>query len=121
MEERIFFDQGEVRVTSARFIVKGQTYAMNGVTSVKQIVRYPSRSGPAVLGLIGLMLAITGIAPVFGLILIAIAIFWGIKQKADWIVVLSSASGETQALTSQDRHYIDGVINALNESIVHRG
>ena len=121
MEETVFFDQGEVRVTNARFIVRGQTYAMNGVTSVKQIVRHPSRSGPAILGLIGLLLIISGAGAIFGLMLVVLALFWGLKQKADWIVVLSSASGETQALTSQDRPYIEGVINALNESIVHRG
>ena len=121
MEEKTFFDTGNVRVTNSRFIVDGQTYAMNGVTSVKQAVRHPSRGGPVVCALIGLFLLVTGAAVVFGLILVAAALLWGFKQRSVWIVVLNSSSGEAQALTSQDRSYIDGVIGALNESIVHRG
>ena len=35
MEEKIFFEQGSVSVTHSRFIVDGQTYAINNVTSVK--------------------------------------------------------------------------------------
>jgi uncharacterized membrane protein len=121
MEEKTFFDTGNVRVTNARFIVDGQTYAMNGVTSVKQAARHPSRVGPTLWALIGLLLVVTGAAVVLGLILLVVALLWGFGQKPVWIVVLSSSSGEAQALTSQDRDYIDGVISALNESIVHRG
>jgi hypothetical protein len=121
MEEKTFFDTGNVRVTNARFIVDGQTYAMNGVTSVKQAVRHPSRVGPVVCALIGLLFLITGTAVVFGSVLLAVALLWGFKQRPVWIVVLNSSSGEAQALTSQDKDYIGGVISALNESIVHRG
>ncbi len=35
MEEKIFLNEGGVIVTSARFVVPSQTYAMSGVTSVK--------------------------------------------------------------------------------------
>ena len=123
MEEKVFFDQGGVSVSNSRFIVHGQTYAMNGVTSVKQAVKNPSRLGPIVLGFFGLMLLLGGstTSVIWAVILLALAVFWWIKQKPEWIVVLNSSSGETQALTSQDRTYIDGVINALNNSIIHRG
>ena len=123
MEEKVFFDQGGVSVSNARFIVNGQTYAMNGVTSVKQGVKNPSRLGPVVLGIVGFIALLSGgtTGVVWGVILLAIAILWGVKQRSEWIVVLNSSSGETQALTSQDRSYIDGVIGALNQSIIHRG
>ena len=122
MEEKIFFDGNGVSVSNARFIVHGQTYAMNGVTSVKQAVRYPSRLGPVVLGLIGLIALINGGSGIiWGVVLLAATVFWWIKQKPKWIVVLNSSSGETQALTSEDRSYINGVIEALNQSIIHRG
>ena len=121
MEEKIFFNQGSVSVTNARFIVDGQTYAMNGVTSVKQVVRHPSRLGPAVFGLIALLILIGGGSAIVGLVLIAIALLWGFNQKSDWIVVLNSSSGEAQALTSKDKTYINSVIHAVNESIIHRG
>ncbi|KGI79240.1 DUF6232 family protein [Oleiagrimonas soli] len=122
MEEKFFFNQGGVSVSNARFMVRGQTYAMNGVTSVKQSVRHPSRLLPIVLGILGLILLFGGSSGVmWGLIALSIAALWWFSQKSEWIVVLNSASGETQALTSKDRRYIDGVIEALNQSIIHRG
>jgi hypothetical protein len=122
MEEKVFFDSNGVSVSNARFIVHGQTYAMNGVTSVKQAVTHPSRLGPIVLGIIGLIVLTSGgNGVIWGGILLAVTVLWWIKQKPEWIVVLNSSSGETQALTSEDRSYISGVIEALNQSIIHRG
>lgn len=120
MEERIFFNQRGVSVSNARFIVNGQTYAMNGVTSVKQAVRHPSRLVPIILGIVGLIALFNG-GMIFGGALLAVTVFWWIRDKSVWIVVLNSSSGETKALTSQDKSYIDGVIGALNQSIVYRG
>jgi len=123
MEETTYFNQGNVWVTNARFIVHTQTYAMNGVTSVKQAVNMPSRFGPIVLILLGLLLSLGGakVAIVIGLPLVGLGIFWWIKQKPTWIVVLSSSSGEHRALASQDRKFIQGVVDALNSAIVGRG
>lgn len=122
MEEKMFFDQNGVSVSNARFIVQGQTYAMNGVTSVKQAAKHPSRLGPIILGIVGLIALFNGSSGVlWGVAILAVAVFWWVKQKSEWSVVLNSSSGETQALTSTDRPYIDGVINALNQSIIHRG
>jgi len=120
MEEQIFLDQGEVKVTNARFIVKGQTYAMNGVTSVKQGVNQPNRAPPIFLAFVGLVLILNQ-AFLWGIVLTGFAVFWLTRQQPDWVVILHSASGEVKALTSQDSEFIKAVINALNESIIHRG
>jgi hypothetical protein len=122
MEEKVFFSHNGVSVSNARFIVHGQTYAMNGVTSVKQAVKEPSRLGPVILGVIGLIALLNGgNGIIFGVALLAATVLWWMRQKPEWIVVLNSSSGETQALTSEDRSYISGVIEALNQSIIHRG
>jgi len=123
MEERMFFTQNDVSVSNARFIVRGQTYAMNGVTSVKQSVTEPSRAGPVILFFVGLLPLFSGTAGgvVIALVLIIGAVLWWRSQRPLYTVVLSSASGEAQALSSQDGQYIASVIDALNHSIVHRG
>lgn len=124
MEETEFYNNGNVSVTSARFRVGTNTYAMNGVTSVKRGQTQPNKAAPVVMGLIGLavLFAAAGIgAKAIGFIMVIIAIFWAKNITPDYIVYLNSASGESQALTSKDSVYIDQVINALNESIVHRG
>lgn len=123
MEEKIFFNQGDVSVSNARFIVYGQTYAMNGVTSVKQGVENPSRLGPIVVALIGLGFLVGGSfkTVVIAFIAIGLAILFWRSQSPDYSVVLNTASGEKQALVSKDKKFIDGVIEALNQSIIHRG
>lgn len=126
MEERTFFNQGQIWVTNARFIVPGQTYAMNAVTSVRQGVTMPSRGWPLVLILVGILCLLGGLDGGVGALLMA-AIFIGIgvliwrQQKPVWTVVLSTASGEHKALSSEDATFIQSVVTALNQAIVHRG
>jgi Family of unknown function (DUF6232) len=56
MEEKVFFDEVNVRVTNARFIVENKTYAMNGVTSVKSHSIAPNRTLGIVLIVIGVLM-----------------------------------------------------------------
>ncbi|WP_261644399.1 DUF6232 family protein [Erwinia mallotivora] len=124
MEEVEFYNDGSVSVTSARFRVGSSTYAMQGVTSVKR-GHQPANKLPAVImGLVGLVMMFVadqlGVKAFGGLMLIAgIALF--VKLKPEYSVYLNSSSGESQALQSKDRAHIDKVIDALNQSIVHRG
>ena len=55
VQETTFFEQGNVKVTNARFIVPSQTYAMSGITSVKFYTEKPSLVGPVVAFLIVLV------------------------------------------------------------------
>ncbi len=122
MEEKNFFNEGGVSVTNARFMSQGQTYAMSGITSVKSFREGPSRKGPIVLGVIGLLaLASGGVATAVGVLLIGGAIALWFLQKPEFSVLLSSASGEAKALTSKDGDFISKVVAALNDAIVHRG
>jgi hypothetical protein len=74
------------------------------------------------VGAFGLVAMTTGGSAIaYGAMLVAAAAFWWTRQKTEWTVLLNTASGEMQALTSTDRRYIDGVIAALNNAIVHRG
>lgn len=122
MDEKTFFSSGDVSVTNARFMAKGQTYAMSGVTSVKSFRQNPSRKGPLILGFIGL-LAMTGGggALLVGLLIVGGAIAWWFSQKPEFSVLLSSASGEVKALASPDGDFISKVVGGLNDAIVHRG
>ncbi len=122
MEEKDFFNSENVSVTNARFIVRGQTYAMSGITSVKSFQDDPSRAGPIIMGIVGLLALVAGDGGVvIGLIFIACAILWWISQKKKFSVLLNTASGETEALTSHDRRFISRVVDALNEAIIYRG
>lgn len=124
MEEKEFYRNGNVSITNARFIVGSTTYAMNGVTSVKRGQTDPSKVGPVILAIIGLAMAFMAAAfmtKAIGVLIVIAAIAWFKSIKPDYMVFLNSSSGESQALTSQNKQYIDDVINSLNNAIIHRG
>lgn len=122
MDEKIFFNQGNVSVSNSRFIVDGQTYAMNNVTSVKSGVTPPDRGAAVVIAIIG-MACFFGSGWVFvaGLVALAMSVLVWIESKTKYSVILNTSSGENQALVSEEESYIANVISALNEAIVSRG
>ena len=119
MEEKNFYENGNVSVSNSRFIVDGQTYAMSNVTSVKTGVVKAKKYPGILITLVGL-LTLSANAMVGGLmIVIGIVVF--ILAKNKYSVVLSTSSGENQALTSNDKTYIEEIVSALNDAIVSRG
>lgn len=127
MEEKIFFDQNGVTVTNTRFISSGQTFVMSNITSVKNLIETPPKGGPLIITAIGVIIALAGLsnssfgAVITGAIIGAIGILWLNALKPKYYVALSTASGETRALTSEDKDYIETIVTALNSAIVHRG
>lgn len=123
MNEQIFLDKGDVRVTNTRFIVNGQTYAISNVTSVKFGIEEPDKAVPIIAVLSGLLFFLGKHWLFFlsGLFLIVYGIFFFNSAKAQYSVILHTSSGETQALKSMDKSYIEIVVSALNKAIVSRG
>jgi hypothetical protein len=97
----------------------GQTFAMNNVTSVKTQINKPSRIGGILVLIVGLGIAVTN--PEIGIAVIAAAALYLYMQKTVYHVMLTTSGGETSALKTYQFDYITKVVNALNESIVHRG
>lgn len=122
MEESIFLNEGSVSVSNSRFIVDGQTYAMSNVTSVKPGFIDIKRGETVFVGAIGLACLFgSGIIFLIGLVFIAAAAIYLMVSKPQFTVVLNTSSGETQALASEDKEYIERVLGALNKAIVIRG
>ena len=62
MAEQTFFSSENVTVTQARFIVGGQTYAMQGVTSVRRSLVQPSKLWPIITVLLGVIAVLVSFA-----------------------------------------------------------
>lgn len=121
-EEKTFFQYEDVSVTNARFMVASQTFAMSNITSVKASRQDPKRLWPIVLIVIGLLFAVGGSANMgLGLVIGGLGVAWLLVQKTMYHVMLTTAGGETSALSSKQRDYIEKVVQALNEAIVARG
>lgn len=127
MTERVFLDEGGVKVTQARFIVPAKTYTMAGVTSIGSHKENPSRKGPIILIVIGFMVAMVGFSVksagsgITGLLMLGGGVAWLLLQKPTFWVVLHSASGESRALGNKDGQWISRVVAALNDAVVARG
>ena len=118
-EETTFFNHDGVRITNTRFIVDGQTFAMNNITSVKPLEQKPSRLFPALLILAGVFPGLNGTPS--ALVLALIGAIWWAMQKTVYHVMLHTAGGETSALKTHQKEYLQSVVTALNNAIVHRG
>ena len=122
MEEIVFFNEDRVIVTNARFIARGQTYAIRNITSVKFSQKTPNRTPAVVIGMIGVSLCeIKNEWIPIGVVILFVAILIAILQKTEYSVILTTSSGEATALTSEKRTYVENVVHALNDSIIHRG
>lgn len=124
MSEKEFYRSGNVSISNSRFIVGTTTYAMNGVTSVKRGQNEPSKVAPVVAGLVGVIMVFAASTLLFkgiGVLIVLACIAWFKTLKTEYLVFLNSSSGESQALASTDKEYIDHVIHNLNEAIIYRG
>jgi hypothetical protein len=122
MNEEVFFEGDRIKVTNSRFVVGNQTHAINGVTSVSSHVTPPSRIGLIIGAIVGLfVLGAGGWAILVGLGVTAACSYMLYLQKPTHTVILRSASGEVEALSSTDAGMIGGVITALNSALIHRG
>jgi hypothetical protein len=112
MAEQTFLERGDIKVTSARVIFGGQTFALAGVTSVRGVEVKPDRKGPIIMMPLGLLCF--GITTIIGII-------WWFMQKPEFVVMFASASGEAKAYTSRDGKLVAEIVAAINDAIVHRG
>ena len=122
-EQTFYENAGAVKVTNSRVVVGNQTYALSGITSVRFHQLKPKRLLPAVLMVGGFLLAKSNPdATVWQyLILSAPGAIWLLAQRSTYTVELNSSSGESRALQSKKRDFIQDVVSAINQAIVARG
>jgi len=90
MSEKVFFQRGEVTVTTTRLMVGSKTFSINNIVSTRGLEITP--------GLIGKL---------FG-------------AKSEFVVQLSTAAGDVEAYKSEDSDFISDLLNALDEAIASR-
>jgi len=131
-EQEIFTDKN-VRVTNARIIIGGTTYALRNITSVKVASTPPKKGGAnklfffSALGFIGglVWFFVGGDPRTPSLILIAasaifavLSILWSRSLKTMYHLMVTSSSQEVDALSSFDKDYISIIVEKINEAIV---
>lgn len=133
MDESVFLEDGAVKVTNSRFIVSGKTYALAAVNSfrVDRIDETPNREIYKLyvfgLAIWALFEGLSKDTSAFIMVLIAAAVAWSIwwgtsgKEKIKYILLLTTSSGEVEALSSYLPGQVQKIEGALTQAIVHRG
>lgn len=80
----------------------------------------PSRIGGIIILLIGLAI-MANASLITGLLITAVAAYYLYQQKTKYHILLPTSAGETTALVTYQCNYLNDVIAALNNAIVHRG
>jgi len=118
-EEKTFFQDSNVSVTQSRFVASGKTYAMRNISSVTKYKIPKNIKFPIILIIIGaISLAFSAI---LGGILILAGVLWLVLNKTKYSVRIQSNAGEADSLVSTDEAYVQKIINAVNDAMVHRG
>ena len=144
MSEDFIYDQGDVKVSSARFVVGGQTYPMEQISSVKveainqsgcvslfSLWVYANMVAGVFIVLYGLWWAISGDGEDVSGVVFGVPLTMGIlylvqrmvikAAKKSYFVTITTAAGETRALQNTDREMIEIIVDALNQALVQRG
>lgn len=137
MTETVYFEDGDVKVTEARFVSGNETFAMKNITSIKTKTNAPSRKAPGLGMLIGLVLLISNYAEsaaqvnrsaqsggaagvVLGLMLVGGCAYWMAKLKPIYEIVLQTSGVEKAALHTRQPEYLRQILEAMNKAMAHR-
>ena len=119
--EVTFYNDNNVTVTQSRFVTHSKTYAMRNISSVHIFEIVKSKAKAVFVILFGVILLFSKDIFYVGIILIALGIWWFISVKNEFAVRISTNAGEANSIISKDKAYIQKIVNALNEAIIHRG
>jgi hypothetical protein len=137
-EERVFLNVDGVYVSNTRVIILGTTYATANITSVRKNTVPPNTGCATILSVLaalwtaGALIALmftnnaNNVASNFAGLLIAIVflvvgILWFRSLKPVYHVMIASASGERQGLTSSDESLVNHATAAIADAITFRG
>lgn len=133
-EEQVFLNLDGIYVSNARVVILGTTYATANITSVRKNT-VPANTGCAVVlivfAVIGTLISLvtllgnngdgSGAALFFCLLFLIAGILWVRSLKPTYHLMIASASGERQGLTSQDESLVDHATAAIANAITYRG
>lgn len=119
--ETTFYKDLNVTVTQSRYVTQSKTYAMRNISSVHVFEIIKSRKFPVILIILGILLLFSGDTRIFGIFLAIAGALILFLIKNEYAVRISTNSGEANSILSKDKAYIQKIVNALNQAIIHRG
>lgn len=135
--EHIYYQSDDILITSRRAAFGSKTYALNNITSVSQNRQPPDLTLPGLALGFGAILAASSLGflalaanenlpghwACFGISVgvSALAFYFGFRwwgdAKPSWRIQLGSASGETEAFSTQNLKQAIAITEALNDAL----
>ena len=119
--EKTFYQDGHVTVTQSRYVTHSKTYAMRNISSVHIFEVVKSRKFPVAMIIVGLFMLCSDSARMVGFFILAFGVLLLFLIKNEFSVRISTNSGEADSIVSKDKLYIQKIVDALNDAIIHRG
>ncbi|RZK25671.1 MAG: QacE [Flavobacterium sp.] len=119
--ETLFYQNGNVKVTQSRYITISKTYAMRNISSVQTFQIIKSKTIPILLLIVGILILAFADGKIIGGLLSLLGVIIIVFNNNEYAVRISTNSGEVNSIVSSDKSYIQEIVNALNEAIIHRG
>ena len=121
VQEKVFYQDSNVTITQSRFISGGKTYAMSNISSVALFKKTKSRAFQILLIVIGVGMLFGSDNKVLGVVIAAVGGLALYLTKDEYSVRITSNAGEADGLVSTNQQYVQQVVNAVNDAIIHRG
>jgi|SRR5215207_3843386 len=129
-EEKVIYEQGDIRITNLRAIFGAKTYAISNIMSVTKKERTNlSAFLPVAIIVLGIAFisfaffneVINWIAIGFGVLMVVGGYFVAMLLKTEYFVEIGSASGEEQAYHSKSIVKVTDIVRAINQAIIEQG
>lgn len=133
-DERVFLNEGNIYVSSTKIILNGTTYAAANITSVTRRLTPPEEAVAIILIVLGALAVLGAMVTPYqehleqsiGIMIVGAAfLVAGIlayrAAKPTFHMILTSAAGEKERLSSRDTALVDKVTAAISDSITYRG
>jgi hypothetical protein len=129
-EEKVIYEQGNIKITNMRAIFGDKTYAISNITSVtKKEKTNLSAFLPVAIIVLGIAFisfaffdeVINWTAIGFGVLMVVGGYFVAMLLKTEYFVQIGSASGEEQAYKSKSIVKVTDIVRAINQAIIEQG
>jgi len=142
-QEKIYYKQDPVLVTSHRVVFGGETHVLRNITSVGSVKLPASRVTGIIIAIVGIIIffsafganetfaassvkgmVVFGLAETavfLGLITIIVGVVVSIRAKPRYVVRLVSSSSEINGFKSTDQKHISTIVESINRAIAENG
>lgn len=121
MDERIYFNQHGIYVSTNRVVINEQVLPITNIVSLSFKMVEPRKWRSAFFMIFGLLLLFDGaLLVIIGSYSILLGLITWISAKTCYSVTLNTKVGESKTLASNDRLRIEQLIFALNKAMSSR-